>query len=92
MSEQNREFEAVTAVETTAGSFAFVGGLIVGSHVYEDLTHFPATNTNWPQRTAQDWHPTTVETGAVFVAPAVVAALATAALTSLTRRFIHNHR
>lgn len=92
MSENSREFDPITAVETTAGAFTFVGMLAVDSHIYEDLTHYPATNTNYPAPTANDWHPTTLETGAEFFGPAILVTAAVVAVSSLVRRLIHNHR
>jgi hypothetical protein len=92
MPEQTKQFEAYSGTEIAVGAIALPGALYAGSRVFEDLTHYPATNTNLPGPTAHDWHPTTLETGAVGVGLPLLATLALVAITSQTRRFIHNHR
>jgi hypothetical protein len=92
MSEQNREFEAFTGAEIAVGSVSLPVTLYAGSKVYEDLTHYPATNTDYPAPTAHDWHPSTLETAGVGIVAPLLLTAGLVAVTSLARRVVHNHR
>jgi hypothetical protein len=92
MHEQTRQFEAFSGAEIAVGAIAVPATLITGSEIYKDLTHFPANIEVPPGQHNPYWRPTGLEKAGVGVALPLLASAGLVALTSLTRRFIHNHR
>jgi len=92
MSENSREFENVSGAEIVVFAAATPVLLYEGSKIYEEETHYPATNTDFPSPTAHDWHPNTLETAGVGLILPLLGAVALAAVTNGVRRFVHNRR